>query len=261
MLKIDYTGKVVAVTGGGTNIGQSIAMCFAACGATVAVLGRTLETLEDTCGKIREAGGRAEPFITDVTKKESVAKTMADIEAKLGGLDVLVNNAGINGGPDDRKPIHEYRDELWTNLMNVDLNGVFVCSKAAVPYMIRRGGGAILNVSSVVGMVPFRLQCAFTAAKAGVINLSKAMALELAPHGIRVNVLSPGTTAMNLTASLWSKNSVMEALLNHIPMHRQGLCSEMAGTSVFLCSDLASYTTGTVVNVDGGWICGYNREL
>ena len=110
-------------------------------------------------------------------------------------------------------------------------------------------------------MVPFRLQCAFTAAKAGVINLSKAMALELAPHNIRVNVLSPGTTAMDGTKALWSTDSVMGALISHIPMHRQGTTDEMSGTSVFLCSDLASYTTGTVINVDGGWICGYNREL
>ena len=123
-------------------------------------------------------------------------------------------------------------------------------------------GGTILNISSITGLVPLRNQCAFTAAKAGVINLTKAMALELAPRGIRVNCICPGTVGIAVTNTLWQNSDTMKALLAHIPMGRQALPEEIAGPTVFLCSEYASYITGAVLAVDGGWTAGgYARNF
>ena len=186
---------------------------------------------------------------------------MAAISSACGGrIDVLVNNAGINVGPDERKHVDEFSDKWWDAILKVDLDGTYNCSKAAVPYMGE--GGSIVNISSIVGMVPLRNQCAFTAAKAAVINFTKAMAMELAPRGIRANVICPGTIGIAITNRLWKNDSAMEGLLSHIPMGRQGAPHEIANAVAFLASDMASYITGAVLPVDGGWTCGgYARNF
>ena len=175
----------------------------------------------------------------------------------------MINNAGINGGPDDRKRVYEYSDELWDRIVSVDLNGVYYCSKYAIRQMIRQGrGGSIINVGSIVGLTPLRLQCAFTAAKAGVFNLTKTMALECAPHGIRVNGIAPGSIMFEGTRKLFYADPVKaEGIMSHIPQHQPGEPNDIAWATCFLASDEAKYMTGSVMTIDGGWICGYNREL
>ena len=259
-MEILFTGKTVAVTGAAGAIGSSMARRFAESGANVAVCYNRTPP-EEVLEAIASAGGVAKGYQLDVSSSETAAKVCEKIAADFGGIDVWINNAGVNVPSEKRFPVHEFDDQWWERIINVDLNGVYYCSKAAVPFMKGRTGANILNISSVVGMVPFRKQCAFTAAKAGVINFSKAMALELAEEGIRVNVLSPGTIAMEGTAKLWSNNSAMEALLSHIPQHRQGGPDDIAYTAMFMASDKAGYMTGTVINVDGGWLCGYARDF
>jgi NAD(P)-dependent dehydrogenase (short-subunit alcohol dehydrogenase family) len=255
-MTVDLSGKVAVITGAGGAIGTAMAAAFARNGAKVVCAGRTLSTLEATVKAIQESGGEACAVIADVAKKESAAGLIAETVKKYGRLDCLVNNAGINGGAEERKRIHEYSDDLWDRIISTDLNGVYYCSKPAVAYMIEHGGGSIINVSSIVGVMPLRLQCAFAAAKAGVVNLSKAMAIELAEDNIRVNVLCPGSILFEGTKKIfYDDKDKAEAILKAIPMHRPGTPEEMTGITCFLASDDASYITGGVFVADGGWTC------
>ncbi len=262
-MQVDLGGKVVIVTGGGGAIGGAMAEAFAANGAKVVVAGRTKKTLDAVVDKIKAKGGCAAAVVTDVGNLESAAAMISETVKIFGRLDVLVNNAGINGGPDDRKPIHEYSEELWSRIINVDLNGIFYCSKPAILQMISQGqGGNIINIGSIVGVTPLRLQCAFAAAKAGVFNLTKAMALELAPENIRVNGIAPGSIMFEGTKALFYADPVKaEAMMSHIPQHRPGEPEDIAGMACFLASEDAAYITGSINIVDGGWTCGYARDF
>lgn len=262
-MKVELNGKVVIVTGGGGAIGSAICLQMAANGAKVVVIGRTIKTLEAVVEQIKEQGGEAVAVTCDVSDRESTQKMVDTVVEMYGRIDCLVNNAGINGGPEMRKPIHEYDDDLWQRIINVDLNGVYYCSKPVIKQMEKQGtGGSIINIGSIAGLTPLRLQCAFTAAKAAVFNLSKAMALELAPLNIRVNSIAPGSIMFEGTRKLfYADKDRAEAMMSHIPMHRPGEPDEIAGMTCFLASDDASYMTGAVVTIDGGWTCGYTRDF
>ncbi len=255
---INFDKKVVVITGAAGGLGSSMARQFAADGAVVAVC--DLRGTEAVANEIVSAGYKAKGYDFDITDREAVKSAMAAIAEEFGKIDVLINNAGINVGPDERKCVDEFSDKWWDAIIKVDLDGTYNCSKLAVPYMPE--GSSIVNISSIVGMIPLRNQCAFTAAKAAVINFTKAMAMELAPKGIRANVICPGTIGIAITNRLWKENSAMAGLLSHIPMGRQGSPDEIANATEFLASDFASYITGAVLPVDGGWTCGgYARNF
>lgn len=262
-MKVDYTGKTVVITGASGAIGSAMAEAFAANGAKVAIGCRNTKKGNEIAESIRNAGGIAKVFSMEVTDRESLETAAAEIEKAFGTIHVLVNNAGVNVGPEDRKPVHEFDDDKWNWIIGVDLDGTYKCSKVFTPYMIKAGGGNIINISSVVGIVPFRNQCAFTAAKAGVINFSKAMALELAPQGIRVNVIAPGSIMFEGTKALfYNDKERAEAMLSHIPQHRPGDPSDIANAALYVGSnEAASYLTGAVLTVDGGWTCGFARDF
>ena len=262
-MKVDYSGKTVVITGASGAIGSAMAEAFAANGANVAIGCRNIKKGNEIAENIHAAGGIAKVFPLEVTDGEHLEKVAEEIEAEFGGIHVLVNNAGVNVGPEDRKPVYEFSDEKWSWIVGVDLDGTYKCSKAFIPYIMKAGGGNIINISSVVGMIPFRNQCAFTAAKAGVINLSKAMALELAPENIRVNVIAPGSIMFEGTKALfYNDKKRAEAMLSHIPQNRPGDPSDIANAALYVGSDdAASYLTGAVLTVDGGWTCGYARNF
>jgi len=248
--------KVAVVTGGGGAIGSAIAKQFAKEGAKVVVTGRHMDTLEAIVKEIEAEGGVAAGIICDVSSKESCEQLVEKVVEKFGSLDVLINNAGINGGPEYRKKIYDYDDALWDRIMGCDLNGVYYCSKYAIRQMRKQETkGNIVNISSVAGVLPLRLQIGFTAAKAGVINMSKAMAIELADEGIRVNVICPGSIMFEGTRKLFYANKeTAEKMMAAIPMHRPGEPEDIGCATCFLASDKASsYITGDVQVIDGGW--------
>ena len=238
-------------------------MQLAANGAKVVVAGRTMKTLQATVDAVKAAGGEATAVICDVSKAESANNLIAEAVRIYGRLDCMVNNAGINGGPEFRKPIHEYDDGLWDRIVSIDLNGVYYCSKAAARQLIAQGeGGSIINIGSIVGLTPLRLQCAFTAAKAGVFNLTRTMALELAPYGIRVNGIAPGSVMNEGVKELFYNDQAKSAaIMSHFPIGHPGEPEDIAAATCFLASEDAKFMVGAIMTVDGGWICGYNRDL
>ena len=262
-MQIDYKGKTVIVTGAAGAIGTSICEEFARNGANVAVCARNKEKGEALVAKIVAEGGSAKWFPLDVTTPETIEAIAEDIYNTWGGIHVLINNAGVNVGPDDRGPVHEFKPDKWDWIMNVDLDGTYNTSRYIVPYMIKSGGGNIMNISSVVGVVPFRNQCAFTAAKAAVINFTKAMAIELANQNIRVNVIAPGSIMFEGTAKLfYADPEKAEKMLVNIPQHRAGAPIDIANGCLYMCHDVdAGYVTGALLVIDGGWTSGFARDF
>lgn len=255
----NFENKVVVVTGAAGGIGKGIIEAFAKLGAKVAAC-----DLKDTDSKIsavRKEGYDITAYDFDITDAEATKNMMKKIADELGKIDVLVNNAGINVGPDQRKTIENFDDGWWHAIQNVDVNGLYNCSKHGIHNM-NPNGGAIVNISSITGMVPLRNQCSFAAAKGGVCNLTKAMAIELADKNIRVNAIAPGTIGIPATNELWKNDDAMKALLAHIPQKRQGTPEDIAKAVVFMASDMADYITGAILPVDGGWTAGgYARNF
>lgn len=262
-MKVDYSGKTVVITGGAGAIGSAMAEAFAANGAKVAVCGRNVAKGQEVADKIKAAGGIAEAFKLDVTDRNQVPECAAAIEKAFGTIDVLINNAGVNVGPDDRGPIHEFKEDKWDWIRSVDLDGVYNCAKVFIPYLKKTGAGNIINISSIVGVVPLRNQCAFAACKAAVVNLTKAMAIELAPENIRVNVIAPGSILFEGTKALfYADKEKAEKMLVNIPQHRAGSGEDISNAALYLGSDAdASYVTGATLVVDGGWTCGFARDF
>jgi NAD(P)-dependent dehydrogenase (short-subunit alcohol dehydrogenase family) len=201
----------------------------------------------------------------DVSDQEQVQQGVGRILDECGRLDILVNNAGINTML-HRVTIDQFPLEEWERILRVDLTGLFLVSQAGSQPMIRQKGGRVINISSVLGIVPARLQCAFVAAKAAVVNLTRAMALELGPHGILVNCVAPGSTLTEGTKKLFygedgSFRDKVQAMLAHIPLGRPGTTEEIANAVLFLAAPESSYVNGAILPVDGGWLAGYIREF
>jgi len=260
-MKVDLEGKVALVTGAARGIGQAIADMLCQNGAIVVYSDLDLANTKKAASKNKGA----EALKMDVSDVNQVNKGIEWVFKKFGKLDILVNNAGINTMK-HRVNIDEFPLEEWERILKVDLTGVFIVSKAASARMIAQKYGKIINISSVFGIVPSRLQCAYVAAKAGVVNLTKAMALELAPNGILVNAVAPGSILTETTKELfYSNNAIMQerakSMLSHVPLNRPGKCEEIASAVLFLAAPESSYITGSVITVDGGWTAGFSRDF
>ncbi len=256
----NFQDRVVFITGAGGAIGYAMAEAFAGFGAQVIIAEFNEATGAEAAQRLTEVGAGALFLRTDVSDPASVRAALDQVGQRYGRLDVLVNNAGINVSVQGRKPIHTFSDADWSRIVSVDLDGVYHCIKAAVPLMPQ--GASIINIGSIVGLVPLRNQCAFAAAKAGVFNLTKAAALELAPLGIRVNAIAPGSILMEGTReAFYADPEKAQGLISHIPMGRPGEPRDIAGPTLFLASEWASYMTGSVLVADGGWTCGFARDF
>ncbi len=260
-MKVDLAGRVALITGSGQGIGQAMAYAFSENGAVIAV-NDIKATGEQTVAEIQKRGGKAKFYPGDVGDVDVVNAMVAAVEADLGPIDILVNNAGINLGK-ERHPIHEFLDDDWHRIIRVDLDGLFYCSRAASARMVKRRKGNIINISSAFGVVPVRVQSAFAAAKAGVINFTRSHALEVGQYGIRVNAIAPGSILVEGTKALFYSpegKKLADSLLSHVALGRPGTPEEIAKAALFLASDDASYVTATVLVVDGGWTAGFARD-
>jgi 3-oxoacyl-[acyl-carrier protein] reductase len=259
-MKVDLTNKVAIITGATSGIGRATALIFAENGATVVINGIDEEGGKNVVEEIRSAGGRAIFLYADVGNKNEVEALVDKAVKEFGKIDILINNAGVNIAMKDRGPIHEFPDEMWEKIMNVDLDGIYFFSKAVLQNMTRNGYGKIINISSIVGVVPLRNQCAFAAAKAGVIHLTKAMAIELASFGVNVNAICPGSIQIPKVMDSMYADGRYESIISHIPMKRPGTPQDIGYAALYLASDQANYVTGAVHIVDGGWTCGFARD-
>ena len=261
-MKIDLTGQVAVITGAYGAIGMAMCEKFAGAGAAVVVSGRNREKGAAFAQELREKGAKAIFIYGDVAEKQCMEDLCAESIAKFGRIDILVNNAGVNVGTEGRVAIQDFDDENWHSIIDIDLTGLYYCSKPVIKHMIERKYGRVINISSIVGLVPLRNQCAFAAAKAGVVNLTKAMAIELAPHNILVNCICPGSIINDkLRDIFYSNKEVADRLLSHVPLGRPGEPEEIAGATVFLASKEAGYMTGGILTIDGGWTCGFARDF
>lgn len=260
-MQVDLQGKVALVTGAGRGIGQAIADAFAANQARVVYSDIDFESARSAAERSKQ--GTA--LLLDVSDQEQTRQAVAQILQTHGRLDILVNNAGINTFH-HRVNIDQFPLEEWDRILKVDLTGLYLMSQAALPPMLAQGAGRIINIASVAGLVPLRLQSAFVAAKAGVINLTRAMALELAPQGVLVNAIAPGSILTEGTKQLFygedgKFRERAAALIAHIPVGRPGTPEEIAHAALFLAAPESSYINGHILTVDGGWTAGYAREF
>jgi len=243
----DYSDKAILVTGGGSGIGAAMARAFAKAGGQVAVADINPEAAEKSVEAIRVGGGRAEAFLVDVGNEESVKKLVASVVGKFGGIDVALNNAGIEANV---VPLADLDSANWQRVSDVNLSSVFYCMKAQIPVMIARGGGAILNTASISGVIAGYNLAAYTATKHGVIGITRATAVDYARANVRVNALCPGLVDTPFIGAL--PQNIRDRLIFSIPMDRPAQADEMAQAALWLCSDGASYVTGHAMVVDGG---------
>ncbi|MEE2658610.1 MAG: SDR family NAD(P)-dependent oxidoreductase [Candidatus Latescibacterota bacterium] len=259
-MKVDLEGKCALVTGAAQGIGRAIADTLVANGATVIYTDVAEEALAQTAD---ESG--APSRIMDVTDPEAVQETVDAVREEFGVIEILVNNAGVNTLA-HREPLDRFPKQEWDRILEVDLDGPYVVSHAVIPQMRQLGRGRIVNIASVAGLVPLRLQSAFVAAKAGVVNLTKSMAIELGSEGILVNAVAPGSTLTDGTRKLFYGEDGkfadnVQQLLDHIPLGRPAEVEEIAHAVAFLVAPESSYINGHVLVVDGGWTSGYMREF
>src|SRR5436853_4581767 len=245
-----YTGKVAFVTGAGGGIGRATALTFAREGASVVVADVSEQANQQTARMIEELGGRALAVRCDVTRTEDVRGALEKTIATFGRLDVAFNNAGIEY---TIKPTAEVTEEEWDRIIDIDLRGVFLCMKYEIPLMLKHGGGAIVNTSSGAGIIGIKGNPAYTAAKHGVIGLTRAAALDYAPSNIRVNAVCPGYIDTPMMARFTGGTPEGRArVISEEPIGRMGGPEEIANAVVWLCSDAAAFVVGHAMVVDGG---------
>jgi NAD(P)-dependent dehydrogenase (short-subunit alcohol dehydrogenase family) len=243
-------GRIALVTGGGRGLGRTVALALAEAGADVALAGRTRETLEETAAQIAAATGRrVKAFPADVTRGEEVSRLAADVAAGLGPVDVLVNNAGLN----IRGPIQELGEADWDRVVDTNLKGPFLCSRAVGPAMVERGWGRIVNLGSILSVVALAGRTPYASAKAGVTGFTRALALEWAGTGVTVNAVCPGPFGTEMNRPLLDDPVKYQEFVRNIPLGRWGELDELAGVVLLLASDASSFMTGTSIFVDGGW--------
>lgn len=248
MTQFDLTGLVALVTGGGTGIGLGIATALAGAGARVVLAGRRRQVVEQAAAGLPNAMGR----VLDVQDRAAIDATVAFVEQEYGSLDVLVTSAGTNR----RLPTLDYDEASFDAVIGTNLRGAFFCAQSAARVMRPRNWGRIIHVGSVAATLASAFQTGYCASKAGLVQLNKVMAIELAPFGITCNVISPGPFRTPLSERLFNDPHWVKTVLDRVPMGRGGTMEDLAGLAVFLASPAAGYLTGQNINLDGGLSTG-----
>jgi NAD(P)-dependent dehydrogenase (short-subunit alcohol dehydrogenase family) len=244
-------GKVALITGGGTGIGRGTALAFAREGAQVAVAGRRLEKLQEVVGEIKAAGAEAIAVACDVSRAADAQNAVRKVAEAFGRLNILVNNAGVLSV----STIEEIPEDEWDRLLNANLKGPFLMCRAALPEFRKAGGGAIVNVGSVLGLVAMKRRAAYCASKGGVTLLTKAIAIDHGHENIRANCICPSIVETELVSQLFSTldgDRVKRERLATIPLGRMGRPADIAELAVYLASDESSWLTGAAIPIDGG---------
>ncbi|MFO7170428.1 MAG: glucose 1-dehydrogenase [Chloroflexota bacterium] len=248
----EIAGQVVVVTGAGRGLGAALAEGFAAAGARLAVGDINAESAEATAERLRASGAEAVACGCDIRDPAQVQGLLDRALAAFGRLDVLVNNAGVN----IPKPAEELTLEEWDRIVGTNLTGTFICCQAGGAIMLRQGSGCIINICSVHGHVGSYVHqaAAYNASKAGVVNLTRSLALEWGARGVRVNGISPGPLATELMAARLSNPEYVRRALERMAIKRIGAPEDVVGTALFLASPAAAWVTGQIIAVDGGWL-------
>jgi NAD(P)-dependent dehydrogenase (short-subunit alcohol dehydrogenase family) len=252
MIRYDFSGRVAFVTGGTSGIGLATALAFARAGAGVAIAARGEDAGHAACAALERAGARALFVPTDVADEAAVARAVARTMAHFGRLDVAFNNAGHGG---DMAPLERADQHAWDRTMAANARGVWLCMRHEIPAMLASGGGAIVNMSAIYGLAGKAAHHAYVASKHAIVGMTRSVALEYAARGVRVNALCAGFTR---TASMRQAEAaapeLVQALVADVPMARMASEDEIAAAAVWLCSEGASYITGTPLAVDGGFL-------
>jgi NAD(P)-dependent dehydrogenase (short-subunit alcohol dehydrogenase family) len=241
---------VALVTGGARGLGKTMATALAEAGADVALAGRSLAPCSETAGLIVDATGRrCRGYPADVTIAADIDRLVEEVERDLGPIDILVNNAGTN----IRGPIEQLTEADWDTVIDTNLKGPFLCARAIGPRMAKRGWGRVINMASVLGIIALPGRAPYASSKAGIINLTRVLALEWAGTGVTANAICPGAFATEMNRQLLEDPVKYQEFVKRIPMGRWGEVDEIAAAVVFLASPAASYVTGSALFVDGGW--------
>ena len=243
-------GKVALVTGGAKGLGLTMATALAEAGADVALSGRTLSACEESAAKIASSTGRrAKPYGADVTSAADIDRLVKSIENDFGSIDILINNAGVN----IRGTVAELSESDWDSVIDTNLKGPFLVARAVGPRMVKRGWGRVVNLGSILGAVALAGRAPYASSKAGVINLTRVLALEWAGTGVTANAICPGPFATEMNLPLLNDPVKYQDFVRRIPMGRWGELDEITGAVVFLSSPASSFITGASLFVDGGW--------
>ena len=243
-------GRVALVTGAARGLGQTMAEALAQAGADVAISSRSRETCEATAqGIAASTGRRVQAFAADVTRLEDVQRLAAEVEGALGPVDILVNNAGIN----IRGLVQDLTEADWDAVIDTNLKGPFLCAREFGPRMVARKWGRVINLGSILSVVALPGRAPYASSKAGVLNLTRVLALEWAGTGVTANAICPGPFGTEMNRSLLDDPVKYQTFVAQIPMGRWGELHELAGAVVFLASDASSFMTGSALYVDGGW--------
>jgi len=247
-MELPLKNKVALITGASRGIGQAIAVGLAEEGADVALVSRNLPDLEKVAEEIRKMGRKALPIAAHVGRTEEIKNLVKRVMDEFGKIDILINNAATN--PTMASAI-DVDERAWDSIMNLNLKGLFFLSQAVARVMKDKGGGKIINVSSVAGITPDLLPI-YSISKAGVIMATKVMAQQWAQYKIRVNAIAPGLTKTRFSEALWKNPDILKVAMSKTPMARPADPEEMVGAIIYLASDASSYVTGQVIAIDGG---------
>jgi NAD(P)-dependent dehydrogenase (short-subunit alcohol dehydrogenase family) len=248
--RFNLKGKTALVTGGARGLGKTMATALAEAGADIALTGRSLESCETAATAIAAATGRTvHAFAGDVTIAADVDRLRAEVTAACGDIDILINNAGTN----IRGTLDQLSEADWDNVVDTNLKGPFLCTKAFSPGMIKKGWGRVVNLASIMSVVALPGRTPYASSKAGVLGLTRVWALEWAGKGVTCNAICPGPFATDMNRQLLNDPTAYQQFVSNIPMGRWGELEELTGAVVFLASDASSFVTGTSLFVDGGW--------